>query len=248
MFTHNMQKILVVMSGKGGVGKTSVSVIIARILAETHRVVLLDFDICGPSVTAALGVSGALVKTENGFTPVSVCKNLDVLSFGSILEPNDVVIWRGPKKRVFLNLFLNSTADYDYIVVDTPPGISEEHLFFKDKPVEVFVVTTPQNISLNDTQRCIEFCLEKKLKIIGIIENMAEIRCECCSVVDHPFGSKGGAQLASEYHLDFLASLPIDVKLEEMMDSGSFVLEYTKSESVERVRNALFSAGIYNKK
>jgi len=234
-----MPRVIAVISGKGGVGKSSVAVLLASILAETHSTALLDFDICGPSITTALGITGGLVKTEHGFKPISSGKNLDVLSFGSILSPTDAVIWRGPKKLVFLDMFFSSVQDYEYVVIDTPPGISEEHSFISGKGVDAIVVTTPQNISLNDTQRCIEFCLDRKIRMLGVVENMCSLRCECCSEVSHPFGSKGGMQLADEYQVPFLCELPIEPRLTSLIDAGRIKDEYRTLETTEILRRVI---------
>ncbi|ELA42848.1 uncharacterized protein VICG_00163 [Vittaforma corneae ATCC 50505] len=234
-----MPKIIAVMSGKGGVGKSSVSIAIAAIVSEKYSTVLLDFDICGPSTTTALNATGSLIKVENGFKPVSCSSTLDVLSFGSILNPSDAVIWRGPKKLMFLNLFFNSIQSYDYVIIDTPPGISEEHDFLADKGVSVIIVTTPQNISLNDTQRCIEFCLSRNISILGVIENMSSFRCECCGEIVHPFGSKGGKQLSDEYGLKFLCELPIEARFSGLIDAGRFKEGYKTLETCEIIRKIL---------
>lgn len=234
-----MPKIIAVMSGKGGVGKTSVAVMIARILAEKHKTILLDFDICGPSTTTALGVTGSLIKTEKGFQPVKVIDGLDILSFGLVLKPDDAVIWRGPKKLVFLENFFNSAENYEYIVIDTPPGISEEHSFLINKSLSAIIITTPQNVALNDAQRCIEFCLQNQIPVIGLLENMHGLKCECCNELFYPFGSKGGQQLAQEYSINFLGSLPIEPEFSEMLDDGSFKTQYSHLYTSKIIRDIL---------
>ncbi|KAM0681611.1 cytosolic Fe-S cluster assembly factor cfd1 [Glugoides intestinalis] len=239
-----MPKIIAVMSGKGGVGKTSVAAFVTRILSEKHKTILLDFDICGPSMTTTFGIHGALLKTTDGFKPINVTENLDILSFGLALNPNDAVIWRGPKKLVFLDLFFKSASEYDYVIIDTPPGISEEHSFLVGKEVTSLIVTTPQNISLNDAQRCVEYCQAKKISILGILENMSSVKCECCQEVSHPFGAMGGSQLAAEYEIAFLGSLPIEPKLAEIMDNGTFSSEYIKLNSTTFIREILYENNV----
>lgn len=234
-----MSRIIAVMSGKGGVGKTSVSLMIAKILSQKGKTIILDFDICGPSIITGLNVPGTLKKTANGFKPLKASNNLDVLSFGSILNPSDAVIWRGPKKLVFLDLFYKSAVDYDYIVIDTPPGISEEHDYLIDKDVEVLIVTTPQNISLNDAQRGIEFCQSRKIKILGLVENMSRITCDCCGETFYPFGSQGGFHLANEYNIEYLSSLKIEYEWSESIDSGNFNTEFEKFEAYTALYKAL---------
>lgn len=221
-----MQRIIAVMSGKGGVGKTSVAVLVAKVLSEKYKTIILDFDICGPSVTTALGISGALVKTASGFKALPASKSLDALSFGSILKPDDAVIWRGPKKQVFLDLFFNSAKDYECIVVDTPPGISEEHDFLAGKGASAIIVTTPQNVALSDSQQCIEFCLDSGIDMLGVVENMSWLSCKGCAATHHPFGSRGGRLLAEEYGLGFLGELEIEPRWSELIDSGEFNEKY----------------------
>lgn len=239
-----MARTIAVMSGKGGVGKTSVSLMISKILSQHGRTILLDFDICGPSVTTGLNLSGSLIKTASGFLPLQASKNLDVLSFGSILKDSDAVIWRGPKKLVFLDLFYRSADNYDFIVIDTPPGISEEHDYLSDKNVEVVIVTTPQNIALNDAQRGIEFCQSKNIKILGLIENMSLMKCNCCDEIYYPFGSKGGIQLANEYSVKFLGSLEIEFDWSESIDSGAFNSEFDKLKAYQSIKKFLENLSI----
>ena len=232
-------KIIAVMSGKGGVGKTSVSLMVSKILSQFGRTILLDFDICGPSVTTGLGLSGTIIKTVNGFKPLNASSNLDVLSFGLILQDTDAVIWRGAKKLVFLDLFFKSAKGYEFIVIDTPPGISEEHDYLSDKNIEALIVSTPQNIALNDAQRGIEFCKAKNIPILGLIENMSFIKCKCCDKIFYPFGSKGGIQLANEYEIRYLGSLEIEIDWCESIDSGNFNLEFETFKSYHSIKNIL---------
>lgn len=239
-----MPRVIAVMSGKGGVGKSSVAASLACILSEKARTIILDFDICGPSIATILNATGGLIKVENGFKPIKSRENLDVLSFGSILGPNDAVIWRGPKKLMFLELFFNSSQDYEYVVIDTPPGISEEHNFLAGKNVDSLVVTTPQNISLNDAQRCIEFCESQNINILGLIENMSCFRCECCNEVFYPFGSKGGRQLSEEYGIKFLSELPLEPRLSQLSDQGLLKDEYQTLESCKKIRKFLYELDI----
>lgn len=240
-----MKKTIAVLSGKGGVGKSSISAMIAKIISLSKKTAILDFDICGPSISTAFNIKeGGLIKTENGFTPININNNLHILSFGSILKPKDAVIWRGPKKQIFLNLFYNSVEDYEYVIIDTPPGISEEHNFLINKDISVIIVTTPQNIALNDTQRCIEFCQENKMNIIGIVENMSWLKCECCEKIQYPFGSKGGKLLAEEYQLDFIGELEIEPEWSVSLDDGSFENKFTAFKAYGFFRQALIKYGI----
>lgn len=238
------RRTIAVMSGKGGVGKTSISLLVAKVLSQYGKTILLDFDICGPSITTALNPSGSLIKTSIGFKPLNASENLDVLSFGSILQESDAVIWRGPKKLVFLDMFYKSSEDYDFAVIDTPPGISEEHDFLVDKNIEVLIVTTPQNIALNDTQRGIEFCQNKNIKVLGLIENMSFVKCDCCNQIYHPFGTNGGVQLANEYKISCLGSLEIESELSESIDSGMFNNEFKIFKAYNSLKDILINLKI----
>lgn len=239
-----MTKFIAVMSGKGGVGKSSICMMIAAVVSEKYKTLILDFDICGPSIVCATKADGKLVKSASGFHPVFVNKNLAVISFGLILNPDDTVIWRGAKKLGFLELFFNSIEGFDYIVIDTPPGISEEHGFLRNKNIDAILITTPQNIALNDTQRCIEFCKSSGIEIVGLIENMSYYKCENCLEKHHPFGSKGGKQLAAEYDINFLEELEIDPKWSESMDDGTFIDKYHLLKVYGPLKEILMNNGI----
>lgn len=239
-----MAKKIALMSGKGGVGKSSAAAMVGKILSEKHRTIILDFDICGPSITTTFGTTDTIRKTECGFEPVAINEMLSFLSFGSILKPNDAVIWRGAKKTMFLEMFLGSTDKYDYVVIDTPPGISEEHEFLIEKDVEVILMTTPQNMSLNDAQKCIEFCLENNIKILGVVENMSWLRCECCEHEDNPFGSGGGKLLAEEYGLKMLGQLGIEPNWGKSLDRGEFNSEYKQYLSYKVFKDILVNLEI----
>lgn len=217
------RKLIAVMSGKGGVGKSSLAVLTATAMSAKYKTILLDFDICGPSISGVLGVDGSLVRSSNGFVPVKAADNLYFISFGLCLKPEDAVIWRGPKKQVILSLFYESSHEFECVVVDTPPGVSEEHEFLTHHPFQVLFVTTPQNVALNDLQNSIEFVQKHSMNIIGIIENMAGMACACCGERFYPFGRKGAELLAQEYSLPYLGSLEIDNSLTKMMDSGIFL-------------------------
>ena len=236
------QRRIAVMSGKGGVGKSSVAIMVAKILSESHKTLLLDFDICGPSVITALGASGSLVSSGEGFRPVFASESLAVLSFGSILKPEDVVVWRGPKKLLFLEKFWKSIDEFECVVIDTPPGVSEEHEFLRDKGVSALVVTTPQNVALSDTQRCIEFCINSGIPVKGLIENMSWLTCGKCSERHYPFGHKGGELLAAEYEIPVFGSLMLEPGWAASLNDGSFNTEWRRFSSCGAIREILARA------
>lgn len=239
------QRRIAVLSGKGGVGKSSVAAMIAKVFSERGSTLILDFDICGPSITTAFGIrNSALLKTASGFQPVSVSASLALLSFGSVLKPDDAVIWRGPRKRMFLDLFFNSSSEYENVIIDTPPGISEEHSFLVDKEVEAILVTTAQNVALGDTLRSIEFCLEHRIEILGIIENMSWFECGGCAMKHFPFGRGGASALAREYSIPYLGSLRIEPELTEYLDTGRFNSEYASLKTYHDMAEILTKSGI----
>lgn len=216
-------KIVAVMSGKGGVGKSTVCALAALALSENAKVILLDFDLCGPSISAILNAHGKVFKSEVGLVPIAVTKSLHVLSMSNLIRESESVIWRGPKKTSALNMFFESVGEYDYVVIDTPPGLAEEHWFLCDKDVRSIIVSTPQNVALSDTAHTINFCHGKGIEIVGLFENMAGLTCEKCACVTNVFGAKGGEQLAKEHGVRYLGTLPIDRSLIAAMTRGDVV-------------------------
>ncbi|EEQ82546.1 hypothetical protein NCER_100723 [Vairimorpha ceranae BRL01] len=219
------QKIAV-MSGKGGVGKSSISILLSTILSEKHKCLLLDFDLCGPSCFSSLNGKGEVKKAKKGLTPIQITNNLYVLSMGSMIKPDDAVIWRGPKKLSLLNLFYDSIDDFDFVIIDTPPGVSEEHGFLIDKNIYSLIVTTSQNVALSDTVKAIDFCKINNIKILGIIENLSGYKCNCCGHITNIFASKGGQQLSQHYLINFIEKLPIEPLFGELLDTKEFILKY----------------------
>ncbi|KAL0265570.1 UNVERIFIED_CONTAM: hypothetical protein PYX00_011282 [Menopon gallinae] len=211
------------MSGKGGVGKSVVSAMAAMALSEKGRVILLDFDICGPSICTTLGTTMKVYKGTAGLIPASIADNLDALSMSSLIRDVDAVIWRGPKKISVLDMFFESAHDYDHVIVDTPPGLSEEHWFLRDREVKSIIVSTPQNIALSDAVVSIDFCQKNGIEILGIVENMAGLACEMCACTTNVFGSKGVERLAAQYGIRHLCSLPVDRDLIRAIDEGKLL-------------------------
>lgn len=212
--------IIAIMSGKGGVGKSVVSSMVALALSEQSRVILLDFDICGPSISTMLGTAAKIYSGTNGLIPASVTDSLDALSMSSLIRDTDAVIWRGPKKVSVLNMFFESAREYDHVVVDTPPGLSEEHWFLRDKKAKSIIVSTPQNVALSDAVASIEFCKRNGIDILGTVENMAGLTCEMCACTTNIFGSRGVERLASQCGIRHLCSLPVDRDLIRAIDEG----------------------------
>ncbi|XP_014248257.1 cytosolic Fe-S cluster assembly factor NUBP1 homolog [Cimex lectularius] len=236
-----IQNTILVLSGKGGVGKSTFTNLLARTLASTDtdtKVAVLDIDICGPSQPRMMGTVGEKVhKSGSGWCPLYIEDNLSVMSVGFLLSSvEDAVIWRGPKKNTMIRQFL-SEVDWDdplhYLILDTPPGTSDEHissaryLSSAGGPVFAVVVTTPSEVSLADVRREISFCVKVGIKILGVIENMAGFVCPKCQVKSDIFPSDngGGANMASDMGIPFLGSIPLDPLLARACDEGQDVVK-----------------------
>jgi Mrp family chromosome partitioning ATPase len=177
---------ILVLSGKGGVGKSTFSAQLSFALAEKDlQVGLLDIDICGPSIPKMLGLEGQDIHQSNlGWSPIYVESNLGVMSIGFMLpNPDDAVIWRGPRKNGLIKQFLKDVdwGEIDYLVVDAPPGTSDEHIsivqYLQAKGVDgAIIVTTPQQVSLIDIKKEINFCKKVGVPVLGVVENMSGLR------------------------------------------------------------------------
>eukprot|EP00608_Synchroma_pusillum_P012676 CAMPEP_0198420812 /NCGR_PEP_ID=MMETSP1452-20131203/1186_1 /TAXON_ID=1181717 /ORGANISM="Synchroma pusillum, Strain CCMP3072" /LENGTH=349 /DNA_ID=CAMNT_0044140989 /DNA_START=20 /DNA_END=1069 /DNA_ORIENTATION=+ len=177
---------ILVLSGKGGVGKSTVAAQLAfSLAAEGKSVGLLDVDICGPSIPRMLGLMGREVhQSASGWSPVYVGDNLGVMSIGFMLpSADDAIVWRGPRKNGIIKQFLTDVdwGTLDYLIVDTPPGTSDEHIsmvqYLKAAGVDgALVVTTPQEVSMADVRKELNFCAKTALPVLGVVENMAEMR------------------------------------------------------------------------
>lgn len=206
-----------IMSGKGGVGKSSISVNIAAALAaKGHKVGLLDVDIQGPNVPNLLGLKGQLeIEQDSRIKPKRYNDNLHVVSMESLLrDPDQAVLWRGPIKTSAIRQFISEVewGSLDFLVVDSPPGASEEHMtILKIIPDALCViVTTPQEISLADVRKAINFLQYAQANILGVVENMSGLICPHCSEVIDLFKKGGGKDLARRYGLPFLGAVPLD--------------------------------------
>lgn len=183
---REVKRKILVLSGKGGVGKSTFAAQLAFGLARDGRDVgLLDVDICGPSVPLMLGEVGSEVhKSNSGWSPVYVEENLAVMSIGFLLpNPDDAVIWRGPRKNGLIKQFLGDTewGALDYLIVDAPPGTSDEHLsvvqYMKEAGVDgALIVTTPQEVAMADVRKELNFCKKTGIKVLGVVENMSGLR------------------------------------------------------------------------
>ena len=238
---------IVVLSGKGGVGKSTVAVNFATALMMAgKRVGLLDVDIHGPSIPTMLGLEKqtALGNVE-GLLPVNI-GGMKVMSIGFLLKSSDdAVIWRGPMKWNVIKQFLKDVlwGDLDYLIVDSPPGTGDE-------PLSVFqligqvdgavIVTTPQKVAEVDVRKSITFCRQLNVPVLGVVENMSGFACPKCGEVTQILSSGGGERLSGDMGVPFLGSIPIDPKIAEAGDSGrSFLKYYAEAPTAEIMRGII---------
>ncbi|MGE4505946.1 MAG: P-loop NTPase [Desulfovibrionaceae bacterium] len=208
---------LFVMSGKGGVGKSSIAVNLAAALAaQGHKVGLLDVDIHGPSVPTLLGLSGQLEADRGSLIhPKKFNDNLHVVSMESLLkDPDQAVLWRGPMKTSAIRQFISDVqwGELDFLVVDSPPGTGDEPMtVLKTVPEALcIVVTTPQEVSLADVRKSINFLQYARANVLGVVENMSGLVCPECGAHIDLFKKGGGEALAAKYGLEFLGAVPLD--------------------------------------
>ena len=234
---------LVVLSGKGGVGKSTVAVNLALALScEGFTVGLLDVDIHGPSIPTMLNLKNVkIMQSERGIVPVQVGPNLKVISVAFFLQnPDQAVIWRGPMKMGVIKQFIKDVdwGELDYLIIDCPPGTGDEPLSVIQLIENIdggVVVTTPQEVASADVRKSIAFCETLKMPVIGIIENMSGFCCPHCNKVTHIFREGGGKKLAEDMNVKFLGSVPIDPAIAESGDNGTpFVRAFANSESARQ--------------
>ena len=227
---HIKHKIFV-MSGKGGVGKSSVTVNLAAALAEKGcRVGILDVDMHGPSVPNLLGLSSGIEMDGDGaMLPAACNERLHVISMDSFLQDRDqAILWRGPKKSSAIRQFLSdvSWGELDFLVIDSPPGTGDEHMtVLKTIPdAECVVVTTPQEISLADVRKAINFLQHAESTVLGVVENMSGLECPHCHREIDLFKKGGGEELARHYGIPFLGAIPLDPATVVAADQGKPVV------------------------
>ncbi|MBN1756740.1 MAG: Mrp/NBP35 family ATP-binding protein [Chitinispirillaceae bacterium] len=221
-------KKFVVLSGKGGVGKSTVAVNLAAGLAHAGKKTgLLDTDLHGPSVPKMLGLESFLTSgDETHLTPaVLLDGRLKVMSVQFLLQNlHDSVIWRGPLKHAVISQFIGHTVwgELDYLIIDSPPGTGDEPLSVAQtaKPDGAIIVTTPQEVATFDVRKSIDFCTKLSLPVIGIIENMSGFCCPHCGKETAIFSSGGGKRMADELHIPFLGTIPIIPDVVRESDAG----------------------------
>jgi ATP-binding protein involved in chromosome partitioning len=220
---------ILVMSGKGGVGKSTVAAYLAVGLARKgFQVGLMDVDLHGPSIPRLLGLKGEIVSSpglKKGI-PLSYPPNMQVMSIEALLGDKDTAtIWRGPLKIGVIKQFINDIAwsSLDYLIIDCPPGTGDEPLTIAQviPDTKALIVTTPQEISLSDVRKSINFCHQVNMKILGLVENMSGLTCPHCGKTIDLFKTNGGMITAKKAGLTLLGSLPLEPEIVSAGDIGS---------------------------
>lgn len=253
---ENIKNIVLVLSGKGGVGKSSITTQLALTLSlQGHSVGVLDIDLTGPSIPRFFGIEEKKVRqAPGGWIPVPVhdaqtlpsqarstqrdIGALSCMSLGFILASrSDAVIWRGPKKTAMVRQFLTDVLwpPLDFLLIDTPPGTSDEHISLletlllqttapgapRNQLAGAVVVTTPQAISISDVKKELNFCKKTGIRVLGVLENMAGFVCPNCSECTNVFSKGGGEVMAQDFEVPFLGSVPIDPAFVMLIEEGT---------------------------
>ncbi|MBW1820910.1 MAG: Mrp/NBP35 family ATP-binding protein [Deltaproteobacteria bacterium] len=231
----------IVLSGKGGVGKTSTSVNLAIALSKKgFKVGIMDVDLHGPDVPRMLGLQGMLDLNENRkLNPMSYSENLKAVSIESLTaNKDDAIIWRGPIKYSAIKQFIGDVewGELDFLIIDSPPGTGDEPLTIAQtiSDARAIIVTTPQEVSLADVRKSINFCKTVKMEIFGLVENMSGFECPHCGEPINLYGSGGGEKTAQTTGVQFLGRIPFDPNVVSCGDSGTSILDTHKDSMVSK--------------
>ena len=230
---RRIKRKIMIMSGKGGVGKSTVAANLAIGLAlRGYNVGLLDCDIHGPTIPTIFGLeSERLAVNEEGILPIQVLPNLSVMSVGFLLETKDSpVIWRGPAKTGVIQQFLEDViwGELDFLIIDLPPGTGDEPLSVAQLIPNCdgsILVTTPQDVALISFRKAIRFSEKLKVPVIGLVDNMHGLTCPHCVKPIEVFGTGGVEKASKDFNIPILAKLPIEPKVAEMEDRGTVLRE-----------------------
>jgi ATP-binding protein involved in chromosome partitioning len=237
-----------VLSGKGGVGKSTIAVNLAVWLSmQGKNVGLLDIDIHGPSIPKLLNLSNKGLQADGDkIKPILYSDTLKIMSIGFLLpDESNAVIWRGPMKHNVIKQFVTdvSWGNLDYLVVDCPPGTGDEPLSIIQLLGNVdgaVIVTTPQQLSVIDVKKCITFCRQLNLPVLGVIENMSGFVCPYCNNKINIFKGNGGEQMTRDFNVSFLGSIPIDPVLVSACDSGKPFISFNSQSPTAQTLNSAF--------
>jgi len=239
---------IIVLSGKGGVGKSTVAANLAVSLSlNGNRVGLLDVDIHGPSIPKLLNLEGRrLGLTDDKIIPINLSDSLKIISVGFMLRSkDDAVIWRGPMKMNVIKQFLKDVnwGKLDFLIIDSPPGTGDEPLsvcqLIEDADGAI-IVTTPQEIALADVRKSINFCHQLKLPVLGVVENMSGFVCPKCGQVTDIFKSGGGERMAQEMAVPFLGCIPLDPQIGRACDKGEpYIYHSGRTETAKAFEKAI---------
>ncbi len=243
---EKIKRKLIVMSGKGGVGKSSTAVNLALALANKGaQVGLLDVDLHGPDIPRMLGLKGMLdINGEQQLIPKRYSQNLSAVSVESLTNGKDeAIIWRGPVKYSVIQQFIGQVAwgKLDFLLIDAPPGTGDEPLTVAQTitDAQAVIVTTPQEVSLADVRKSINFCKTVKMPVFGLIENMSGLVCPHCKCGIDLFGSGGGERTAVQMGIPFLGSVPFDPEMVSCGDAGVAYQEQHSDSPVTRAFQAI---------
>ncbi|MBN2120486.1 MAG: Mrp/NBP35 family ATP-binding protein [Candidatus Omnitrophica bacterium] len=247
---ENLSRIkhkLIVISGKGGVGKTTVAVNLAYGLAvKGYKVGILDVDIHGPNIAKMLGIEAErLAGSDFGIEPIEVMPNLKAVSMAVLIDNQDQpIIWRGPLKMATIKQLLTDVnwGQLDYLIIDSPPGTGDEPLSVCQLIPNLsgaIIVTTPQDVAILDSRKSVLFAKELKVPVAGIVENMSGFLCPYCKKEIDLFGTGGGEKSAQDLGVPFLGRVPFDPEVVKLGDSGQPFIHFKKETQTARVLDGM---------